>query len=61
MPRKKYTDEQILFALRQDEQGTAGAEICRKMGIAEPNFYRWKKKDSAMGLPEIRRLKQLED
>ena len=61
MPRKKYTEEQIAFALRQAEQGTAVAEICRKMGIAEPTFYRWKKKYSAMGVPEIRRLKQLEE
>ena len=40
MPRKKYTEEQIAFALRQAEQGTAVAEICRKMGVAEPTFYR---------------------
>ena len=59
MPRKKYTGEQIVFALRQAEQQTAVDEICRKMQIAEPTFFRWKKKYSAMGVPEIRRLKQL--
>ncbi len=36
-------------------------EICRRMGISEPTFYRWKKKFAGMGVAEIRRLKQLED
>ena len=34
---------------------------CRKMGVSEPTFYRWKKQFVGMGVPEIRRLKQLED
>ena len=61
MPKKQYTNEQIAFALRQAETGTSVSEICRKMGVAEPTFYRWKKKFSAMGVAEIRRLKQLEE
>jgi len=61
MKRKRYTDEQISFALRQAESGTAVEEICRRMGISEPTFYRWKKKFAGMGVAEIRRLKQLED
>lgn len=61
MKRKRYTDEQISFALRQAESGTPVDEICRRMGISEPTFYRWKKKFSGMGVTEIRRLKQLED
>jgi putative transposase len=61
MKRKRYSDEQIAFALRQAESGTAIEEICRKMGISEPTFYRWKKQFAGMGVPEIRRLKQLED
>jgi putative transposase len=40
---------------------TAVEEICRKMGISEPTFYRWKKPFAGMGVPEIRRLKPLED
>lgn len=59
MERKRYTDEQIAFALRQVESGTSVDEICRRMGISEPTFYRWKKKFSGMGVAEIRRLKQL--
>ena len=61
MKRKRYNDEQIAFALRQAESGTAVEEICRKMSISEPTFYRWKKQFAGMGVPEIRRLKQLED
>jgi putative transposase len=61
MKRKRYTDEQIAFALRQAESGTAVAEICRKLGVSEPTFYRWKKQFAGMGTVEIRRLKQLEE
>jgi putative transposase len=61
MKQKLYTDEQIAFALRQAESGTAVAEICRKLGVSEPTFYRWKKQFAGMGTVEIRRLKQLEE
>ena len=61
MPKKRFTDEQIAFALRQAEAGTTIGEICRKMGIAEATFYRWKKIYAGMGVAEIRRLKQLEE
>ena len=61
MKRKRCTDEQVAFALRQAESGTAVGEICRKMGVSEPTFYRWKKQFAGMGVAEIRRLKQLEE
>ena len=61
MPKKQFTEEQIAFALRQAESGTTVGEICRKMGVAEATFYRWKKAYAGMGVAEIRRLKQLED
>ena len=61
MKRKRFTEEQIAFALRQAESGTPVAEVIRKMGITEPTFYRWKKQFAGMGPTEIRRLKQLED
>ena len=48
MARKGYTEEQISFALRQAEPGTAVAEICRKMGVAEATFYRWKQRFAGM-------------
>ncbi|UKJ76643.1 transposase (plasmid) [Azospirillum brasilense] len=59
--RKQYTEEQVSFALRQADAGTPVEEICRKMGVSEPMFYRWKKKFAGMGVAEIRRLKQLEE
>jgi len=61
MPRKRFTNEQIAFALRQSESGTTVEEICRRMGVSEPTFYRWKKQFVGLGVPEIRRLKQLEE
>jgi putative transposase len=61
MPKKRFADEQIAFALRQAEAGAAVGEICRKMGVAEATFYRWKKVYAGMGVAEIRRLKQLEE
>ncbi len=61
MPKKRFTDEQIAFALRQADGGTSVGEICRKMGVSEATFYRWKKVYAGMGVAEIRRLKQLEE
>ena len=61
MSRKHYTEEQIAFAIRQHESGTAIAEIIRKLGISEQTFYRWKKKFAGMGVAELRRLKSLEE
>jgi putative transposase len=61
MKRKRYSDEQIAFALRQTETGVSVEEICRKLGVSEATFYRWKKQFAGMGVVEIRRLKQLED
>lgn len=61
MKRKRFSEKQIAFTLRQAEGGTTVEEVCRKMGISEPTFYRWKKVYAGMGVTEIRRLKQLED
>jgi len=57
--KKKFTEAQIVFALRQAESGTPIAEIIRKMEISEVTFYRWKKKYAGMGVSELRRLKRL--
>jgi putative transposase len=61
MKRKRYSEEQIAFALRQAESGTPVEEICRKLGVSEPTFYSWKKQFAGMGVAEMRRLKQLEE
>lgn len=61
MKKSRFTEEQIAFALRQAETGTAIQEITRKLGVSEQTFYRWKRKYAGLGIPELRRLKQLEE
>ena len=61
MKRSKFTEAQIIFALKQSETGVSVSEVCRKMGISEATFYNWKKKYGGLGVPELRRLKQLEE
>ena len=61
MKRSKYSEEQIAFALRQAESGTAVADVCRQLGIAESTFFLWKKKFAHLGVSELRRMRQLED
>jgi len=61
MKKSKFTEAQIVFALRQAETGTKVAEVCRKLGISEATFYNWKKKYGGLGNTELRRLRQLEE
>ena len=61
MKTSKFTDEQIALALRQAEGGTPAGEICRKLGVSEQTFYRWKKRFGALGLSELRELRQLRE
>ena len=61
MKKSKFTEQQIVFALKQAETGVPVGEVCRKMGISEATFYNWKKKFSGLGTAELRRLRQLED
>jgi putative transposase len=61
MKRSKYTESQVVFAIKQAETGTPVAEVCRKMGISEATFYNWKKKFGGLGTTELRRLRQLEE
>jgi putative transposase len=61
MKRSRYTEEQILFALKQAEAGQPVADVCRQMGISEATFYVWKKRFGNLGLLEVRELRQLRD
>jgi len=61
MKKSRYSAEQVTFALRQAESGTPVSEVCRKKGIAEQTFYRWKKRFAGMGVAEVRRLWVLEE
>lgn len=61
MKRSKFTDSQIAFILRQAEEGTRVEEVCRKAGVSQQTFYRWKKKYGGLMPSEMKRLKQLEE
>ena len=61
MRKSTYTEEQIAFALKQAETGTTIAEVCRKMGVSEQTFYRWKKKYAGMVPSDVKRMRQLEE
>ena len=56
--KSRFTDEQIAFALKQAETGTRIDEICRKMGISDATFYKWRQRYSGSGSSELRNLKQ---
>lgn len=61
MKKTRFTEAQIAFVLRQAEEGTAVAEVCRKAGISEATFYNWRKKYGGLLPSEMKRLKQLEE
>jgi putative transposase len=61
MGKVNFTEEQIVAALRRVEGGMPVAEVCRKLGVTEQTYYRWKKKYAGLGVAELRRIKQLED
>lgn len=61
MKKSRFTEAQIAMALRQGEAGTPVEEICRKLGISEGSYFRWKKKYGSLGVPELRELKQLRE
>ena len=61
MKSSRYSAEQVAFAMRQAESGTPVPEVCRKMGITQATFYRWKKKFAGMGVAEVRKLRILEE
>ena len=61
MKASKFTEGQIAFVLRQGDEGTAVAEICRKAGISQATYFNWKKKFGGLLPSEVKRLRQLEE
>ena len=61
MKRSRFTEEQIIGILREQEAGVPVADLCRKHGLSSPTFYKWKAKYGGLDVSEARRLKALED
>ncbi|MGQ0506570.1 MAG: transposase [Myxococcaceae bacterium] len=61
MRKSRFTSEQIATALKQVEAGISMAEVCRKYGVSQQTFYRWRSKYGDLTASEVRRLKTLED
>jgi putative transposase len=60
MKRKRFTEEQIIKALKEAEAGGVAREIVRRMGITETTFYRWRQKYGGLEVNEAKRLRELE-
>lgn len=60
MRRSRFTEEQIIAILAEQERGMATAEVCRRHGISSATFYKWKAKFGGMDVSDARRLKTLE-
>jgi len=61
MKRSRFTEEQIIGILKEQEAGAATADVCRRHGISSATFYKWKAKYGGLEVSEARRLKALED
>ncbi len=61
MRRKRFTEEQIIGILKEHQAGAAVRELCRRHGMSEQSFYRWKSKYGGMEVSEARKLKALEE
>ena len=60
MKRKRFTEEQIIGVLKEQEAGAKTADLCRKHGISDATFYNWKSKYAGLDVSEARRLRALE-
>lgn len=61
MARKRHTEEQIIAVLKEAEVGVGIQELCRKHGISDPTFYKWRAKYAGLEVSDVKKLRQLED
>jgi putative transposase len=61
MKRNRFSEEQIIGILREQEAGAKTADVCRKHGISDATFYKWKAKYGGMEVSDAKRLRSLED
>ena len=61
MKRSRFTEEQIVGILREQETGVPTVEVCRKHGVSSATFYKWKAKYGGLDVSDAKRLKALED
>ncbi len=61
MKRSRFSEEQIIAILKEQEAGLATAEVCRRHGVSSATFYKWKAKFGGLEVSEAKRLRQLED
>ena len=61
MKRSRFSDEQIIGILKEQEAGAATVEICRRHGVSSATFYKWKAKFGGLEVTEAKRLRSLEE
>ena len=61
MKRSRFSEEQIVYAIKQAESGTPVGDLCRQLEVSDATFYAWKGKYAHLGVSELRRLRQVEE